>query len=316
METREITAFGSLTLNPCFDLTLTLSELKEDDVNRVEEELLESAGKGLHVTCVLSRFGIPGTAFILAGEESLPRYRQGLPAGDYEARFITFPGRIRENLSICPPGRCLKINRKGFSCTREGLLSLMEQLEDYFRPGMLFAISGSWPGDFETADFLHITRLAGTHGVRLALDTDRVRLAELAEIRPFIIKPNEHELSLITGIPADTESGREQAVRALHDCGIPYVLLSLGGEGLILSAPDRRIIARVPKVPVRSTVGAGDSCLAGFLAGYKTGLSLEDCVRQAAACGTATAMLPGTGLATPELCDELIGRIEITVESK
>jgi 1-phosphofructokinase family hexose kinase len=311
MENREITGVLTLTLNPCFDLTLTLDKLDEDDVNRVSSELCESAGKAMHVSCVLSRFGIKSCALIVAGESSLETYRAGLPAGDYEVEFITAGGRIRENMTLCPPGRCLKINRLGFACTPETVDKIAAALERRLTPGMLLVVSGSWPKGFEVRDFLRISKLAEKKGARIALDAGHLNLAELCEIRPWLVKPNEHELAALTGLPAKTKPQRDKALEALHGCGISKILLSLGPRGLLLSADGEQVEARVPEVEVRSTVGAGDSSLAGFLYGCLSGLPSAECVRHGAAFGTATVTLPATGLVTRELAEKFLPLVEV-----
>ena len=314
MENREITGVLTLTLNPCFDLTLTLGRLDEDDVNRVSSELYQSAGKGVNVSCVLSRFGVGSAALVVAGEDSLDAYRANLPAGDFEVEFITAPGRIRENITACAPGRCLKINRTGFACTGETVDKLEAALARRLKRGTLLVISGSWPEGFEMRDFLRISELAAAKGARVALDAGHIGLPELRELRPWLIKPNEHELAALTGLPVKTKPQTDKALGALHGCGISKVLLSLGPGGLLLSSDGAQYAARAPKVKVCSTVGAGDSSLAGFLYGYLTGLPPAECVRYGAAFGTATVTLPGTGLVTRELAEKILPRVEVGSE--
>ena len=126
-----------------------------------------------------------------------------------------------------------------------------------------------------------------------------------------MIKPNIHELREIVEIKGSSIDDIADAARVLHNNGVENVLVSLGGNGLLYISGDKTIRAVVPQVEVKSTVGAGDSALAGFIIGYVKDNPIEDCVRLAAACGTACAMRDGTLLATKKLANQLLDQIQI-----
>jgi 6-phosphofructokinase 2 len=133
-------------------------------------------------------------------------------------------------------------------------------------------------------------------GAFIFLDTDGAALKESIAYQPTGIKPNQFELSRLIGRDLKKETEIIWACEELHEKGIPYVLVSRGKDGLILSTKEQRIKAVAPPVEVGSAVGAGDSVVAGFILAHSMGKDLEECVRLACAAGTATAQTPGTEL--------------------
>ena len=144
------------------------------------------------------------------------------------------------------------------------------------------------------------------------LDTDGEALKQSIEYQPTGIKPNRHELSRLIGRDLQGESEILKACVEIHEKGIPYVLVSRGKEGLILSTGEQKIKAVAPPVLVESTVGAGDSAVAGFILAHSLGKELTECVRMACAAGTATAQTPGTELCSMRDVEELLPLVEIS----
>jgi 6-phosphofructokinase 2 len=146
----------------------------------------------------------------------------------------------------------------------------------------------------------------------ILLDTDGKALAESIEYKPTAIKPNRHELSRLVGRALEDETAILSACKEIHQKGIRYVLVSMGKDGLILSSEDQVIKAVAPPVDVNSTVGAGDSSVAGFVMAFSQDKDIVDCVRLACAAGTATAKTPGTELCHREEVERILPSVKIT----
>lgn len=144
------------------------------------------------------------------------------------------------------------------------------------------------------------------------MDTDGKAFEESIEYQPSCIKPNQYELSRLVGRDLEKEADILKACDQVHRKGVPNVLVSRGKEGMILSAPDRRLKAVPPLVKVDSPVGAGDSSVAGFILAHSQGKDLVDCLRLACAAGTATAQTPGTELCHQEDVEKLLPLVQIS----
>ncbi|MBC8546187.1 hexose kinase [Clostridiaceae bacterium NSJ-31] len=285
----------TVSLNPALDITLWVSGL-DREYNDVTNEQWEAAGKAVNVARVMHAYGSPVKAVLLAGEDNRKRYfdrldREGI---DYEA--VLLPGETRENISLVQPdGSLLRLARPGFFVEAAHLDELKNRLRRLVGPGTLAVLAGRNPRGVGPEAFVELCAFLSGLEARLAVDTSSVGARELAAIRPWIIKPNLEELEGMTGRSCRTREDLCAALHGLHSGGVERVLLSLGGAGLLYSGADGAVwYAQVPEVPVKSTVGAGDSSLAGFLLAHRAGRPLEECVRIAASFGTAAVMIDGT----------------------
>ena len=180
------------------------------------------------------------------------------------------------------------------------------------RPGDIVVFAGSLPENVSVQDYVELILAVKKAGVLVAVDSDLLSLEDYRRISPWLIKPNIHELRHIVDVKGTTIDDVAASARLLRDSGVENVLVSLGGNGLVCIQGDRVVRAAVPRVEVKSTVGAGDSALAGFIVGHVKGYDLPECVRLAASCGTACAMRDGTLLATKETATALRDRVEVT----
>jgi len=291
--------FKTVTLNACFDLTLTLTQFSKSDVNRVTGDTTEPAGKGFSLARVLHTLGSPVESYIMLGEQDAARYAAlaGNSAG--KLHFVPVRGTIRENITLCTPEGIYKINRVAHDAPgsapdpKQGLHILAKKLVSSLEPSSIVGISGSIPPEISKDDFLYFCKKISVAGARLAIDCDFLNLDDLREIKPFIIKPNEHEIVRMTGI-----DDQDEALKALANCDIAYILLSLGPQGLRLYSKACDIWAHVPDVPVLSTVVAGDSALAAFLHALNNGQDIHSALILAAATSTVTVTKTGSGIGT------------------
>jgi 6-phosphofructokinase 2 len=173
-------------------------------------------------------------------------------------------------------------------------------------------LSGSLPKGVTPNLYGQLILAGREKGAFVLLDADGRALRESIAFQPSCIKPNQYELSRLAGREIHSESDILRACDEIHGQGIPCILVSRGRDGLIFSKGDRKIKAVAPPVNVDSTVGAGDSAVAGFILSHARGQNETDWVRWACASGTATAQTPGTELCHLETVEEILPRVEIT----
>lgn len=300
----------TLSLNPAIDVTLWTQTLKPDEDNIVEDEQYDAAGKAMNVSRALRYYGVDSTALVLAGRHNLHRYEERLRAEKVNYRLVTVDGYIRENISIVQPDRSVtRLMREGFCVEYEAVDEIKAQLSQMVTEGALVVISGKLPRGISPKVLKMICGHIASLGGRIALDTSTLTLEDFYEIKPWIIKPNYAEACQLAGEELASEKALEDFGREVNAHGIDNCLISLGGEGLIHTCAESVTRVLVPSVDVISAVGAGDCTLAGFIMSVQQGLSVERCLRVAAAFGTAACLTEGTNpppkLATANIIQQL-----------
>ncbi len=304
----------TLTANPSVDRTVTLTEpLRRGQVHRAASVTLHPGGKGVNVARVVSGSGAPVLA-VLPGADDDPVVH-GLRTAGIEFRTVAVAGGPRVNLTIAETdGTTTKINEPGFPLTARDLAELTALLVELAAGAEWIVLSGSLPPGVpvdwyaQLVATLSALRVSpnGTRRTRVAVDTSDAPLlalfGESVSATPDLIKPNSEELAQLTGFDAvdlENPTAAAEAAATLVDRGVGAVLATLGAAGAVLvTAADAWFAAAPPIVP-RSTVGAGDSALAGYLLADLAGASPADRLRTAVAYGSAATALPGTELPGP-----------------
>ncbi|MGW4632497.1 1-phosphofructokinase family hexose kinase [Nocardia sp. NPDC004415] len=299
----------TLTANPSVDRTVTLTEpLRRGQVHRASEVTSHPGGKGVNVARVVAGGGVPVTA-VLPGAEDDPVVT-GLRTAGIAYRTVAVPGQPRTNLTIAETdGTTTKINEPGRPLTGPDLAALTALLVESAAGAEWIVLSGSLPPGVPEDWYARLvaTLSTATHGAgpRIAVDTsDAPLLALFGEspvTAPDLVKPNTDELAQLTGRdPRDLENpaAAADAATALLERGVGAVLATLGAAGAVLVTGEGAWFAAAPPIVARSTVGAGDSALAGYLIADLAGAGPADRLRHAVAFGSAAAALPGTELPT------------------
>lgn len=294
----------TITFNPSFDTTLFLDGLHFDKANRVEEELTQSGGKGINVGQVVNRLGAEVVAFCLVGKEDRAKFAASLTDNIYV--FVEREGKTRENLTLRSKNECVKINRKGEAVDKAALIGFENVILNSLEGGDIAVISGSLPLGYNKDDLAAFCDRLNEKKVKIVLDTD-VDLSLLKRVKPFMIKPNEYEIKDITG---QTDNINDSA-RLCASNGVQNVLVSLGEKGMLAVTDNNEYYCMAPKVEAKSTVGAGDSAVAGFVAGTLMGLETEEILKLSVASGTATAMQEGTLLAQNQDIQSLLPLVKV-----
>lgn len=277
----------TITLNPAFDTTLTLDGLHSDKINRPISETRISAGKGINISESLSSLGLPTVAAAIVGRDSLEAFRRPLDEKGLHCRFIVIDGAVRENLTLLSEGHTIKINRAGCEVDENAIEQMKALIRDMWEDGDVAVFSGSIPEGITDEQVDSLISYAAECGYKVAIDSENISSERLISLHPWLIKPNEHELSIISGKELTSLSELLRECDKLARNGIEQVLLTVGEQGLFLVTKDNTIRAVPPKIEAVNTVGAGDTALAGYIYAYLSGMTPEDCAAFSAACGCA-----------------------------
>lgn len=284
----------TVTCNPALDYVLRLpGPLAPGQTNRSCTEEVQPGGKGINVSAVLAALGVESTALgFLAGEtgEWLDRLLAG---SGLRTAFIRLPaGSTRINVKI-KAGQETEINAAGPDIPPAALARLTAQL-DALAAGDTLVLAGSVPGTLPADLYRRLLAGLAGRGVQAVVDAEGALLAGVLPYRPFLIKPNRAELEGLAGRPLPADADVSRAAAALQAAGARNVLVSLGGEGALLRTETGRTLRiEAPAGRVVNSVGAGDSMVAGFLAGWAAQGDYAAALHLGAAAGSATAFAPG-----------------------
>ena len=304
----------TVTLNPALDKTATVENLRLDSVNRISELRVDPGGKGINVSKVVRELGAKTVAIALLGGHTGTMLRNMLAELGIECKVLEVEGETRTNLKIKDPALKTNtdINEPGPEVTDEQLRGMLDGLVSEVGGGDIVVLSGSLPRGAAADTYKVWVAALKKTGAKVYLDADGDKLVRGIEAKPDLIKPNEIELGAMMGRTLDADEKTVEAARELIDGGLDRVMVSMGGAGALYVARDVTIKANPVKVPVGSTVGAGDSVVAALAYAQDKGLGLEDTMRLAMATGAANVMQSGTQAAPRELVDSLIDKVVVT----
>lgn len=296
----------TVTANPSIDRAVRLAvPLEHGEVQRGLDVREDAGGKGVNVARALLAAGIDTVAVVPCADDDPYRVlldREGVPV-----RRVSVRGRVRANLTLADPdGTTTKINLPGPVVSADEAAALIEGVVEAAEGATWVVFAGSLPpglGDGYYADAIAAVRARwGDRSPRIAVDTSGPALARVvAEAAPDLIKPNDEELAELVGakVGADAAASAISQARALVPARVGAALITLGADGALLVTADGVLRAVAPRITVASTVGAGDSSLAGYLIADAAGAGSASRVRRAVAYGAAAASLPGTQIPTP-----------------
>ena len=300
----------TVTFNPAIDYVVRLdAPLEVGQVNRACGEDCVLGGKGINVSGVLAQLGCPSVALGFVAGETGAWLERGLAAQGLHTDFVHLEnGMTRINVKI-KAGQETELNGAGPDIPEDAMRALEEKL-DRLQQDDILVLAGSIPASLAQTTYERILARLEGRGVRAVVDATRDLLVNVLRYRPFLIKPNNHELSEITGVKLTTDREIAAAAKMMQDKGARNVLVSMAGDGAML-LDEQGGVHRIgcPKGKVVNSVGAGDSMAAGFVAGYQqSGGDYEAALRLGTACGSATAF--SLGLATKADIDKLLKTME------
>ena len=295
----------TVTFNPAIDYILRTPPLAKGEVNRTTGEELLYGGKGINVSVILSRLGVPTVALGFVGGFTGDALVEMVRSAGVDSDFIPIEnGRTRINVKLwSEDGAVTEVNAQGPEISHEAMEIFYRKIGRLTEEDTL-VLAGSVPSSLPSDLYRQILERIHGHGVRTVVDATGDLLLNVLAYRPFLIKPNRAELSEVVGRPLPDDDAIEEAARQLQDKGARNVLVSLGGDGALLVDENGKVHReKAMGKKTLYTVGAGDSMVAGFLAGV--GRGYEYALRLGSAAGGATAS--STGLATKKEIEELLG---------
>ena len=298
----------TLTANPSLDRTIELPvPLERGSVQRGTSSRQQPGGKGVNVSRALVACGVASTA-VLPGQDSDP-VLTALAAAGIPVRNLRIGAPIRSNITLTEPdGTTTKINEPGPELSEADANALVELVVTASAHADWLVLAGSLPPGLAPDYYARVIRAvrdraaaAGNAGPRIAVDTSGAPLAGVlaSQERVDLVKPNAHELAEATDVGdgdalESDPAAAAAAARLLFARGVGAALVTLGARGAMLVTPTEAWIAAAPSIVARSTVGAGDCALAGYLLAVTRGHSDMEALAQAVAHGTAAASLPGS----------------------
>ena len=295
----------TVTFNPAIDYVVRLdAPLEVGEVNRARGEDCVLGGKGVNVSGVLAELGCKSVALGFVAGETGAWLERGLAKQGIATDFIHLPeGMTRINVKI-KAGQETELNGAGPNIPE----SAMQQLEaklDALQEGDILILAGSIPASLAQDTYERLLARLQGKGVRAVVDATRDLLVNVLKYRPFLVKPNNHELGEIVGRRLTTDAEIVAAAAVLQSKGARNVLVSMAGDGALL-LDEKGCTHRIgcPKGQVVNSVGAGDSMVAGFVAGYLQNGDYNAALRLGTACGSATAF--SLGLARKADIDALL----------
>lgn len=279
----------TVTFNPALDYVMNVEKLSTDDINRTESEELYYGGKGINVSAILSRLNIPTVALGFTAGFTGKKLREMMDDDGIKNDFTELnSGFTRINVKV-KFGKELDINANGPEITADKIKELFLKLKK-LNDGDYLVLAGSVPASLPDDLYSKILEELSGKNINIVVDTTGNQLINVLKYKPFLIKPNHHELGEIFGQEMDTTEKITEYAKKLQDMGAVNVLVSRGGDGAVLVDGNGTVhpAAAVEGTLVNS-VGCGDSMVAGFIAGYITNKSYSEALKLSVASSAATA---------------------------
>lgn len=279
----------TVTFNPSLDYIVSVDDFKLGLTNRTSYELMLPGGKGLNVSTVLRNLGIENTALGFIAGFTGEEIRKEIEASGVKSEFIIIEeGLSRINVKLKSIDGT-EINGQGPEISREKVAELMKRLEQLDEGDVLF-LAGSIPSSMPDDIYREIMKQLQGKGVRIVVDATKDLLMNVLEYHPFLIKPNNHELGEIFHTELKTRAEVIPYARKLQEMGARNVLISMAGEGAVLVAENgEEYTSPAPKGKLVNGVGAGDSMVAGFMAGWMEKEDYGHAFHMGIAAGSASA---------------------------
>lgn len=297
----------TVTLNPAVDYYIGLEEFQEGGLNQAKTAYTLPGGKGINVSKVLKNFGEKSVALGFVGGFTGDYIKNDLKSEGIEENFVNIKDMTRINLKIKTLSDESEVAGKSPNINDEEYKEFLSKTKD-IKSGDILVLSGSIPSSLPKNIYEQIISEL-PQGVKIILDTRGETLREVLREGIFLVKPNNHELEDFFGENYSTDEEIIEAGKKLMKLGSENVLISLGKDGSILITKDGVYRGNVPKGELVSSVGAGDSMVAGIIYGLSTGKTMEETYRYGIASGSSTAF--SQGLTDFESMKKLLNEIEI-----
>lgn len=298
----------TITFNPALDYIAQVENFEIGQINRTKTEKILPGGKGLNVSTVLKNLGLENTALGFIAGFTGKELKRKIEEYGIETDFVEVKNGItRINVKISSKEETA-LNGNGPEISEEELQQLLEKIER-IQENDIVILAGNVPKCIKNDIYEIICNKLEKNGVTFIVDSTRELLINVLKYKPFLIKPNKDELQETFNVKINTNEQIVEYAKKLQEMGAQNVLISLGGEGAILVTKDnKQYYKKAPKGQVVNTVGAGDSMVAGFIAGYLKSGDYEQALKMGIATGSASTF--SINLATKEEVEILLKNIK------
>lgn len=303
----------TLTLNPAVDKQLTVPEIIYDKVLRATDRQVDIGGKGFNVSRMLNEMDTPSVAIGYVGGISGEFVINGLSSLGIETDLLWVEGETRTNISIVEitSNQYIKVNEPGPVVTKIDQDKLIKIVQQRTKPDDWWILSGSLAPGIPTRFYAEIITIIQAVKANTILDASGAALSEAVARKPYLVKPNSEEASLLVDMPITNFNEAAEAARAIQKLGPLNVVISMGSNGAILSNGEKLWLGRSPKIEEGNPIGAGDSMVSGLVWRLVKGDSLKEALRWGIACGAATASEDGTGVGSRPIVESFAEKINI-----
>lgn len=298
----------TVTLNPSIDFIVKVDGLKLGDLNRMKEDFKLPGGKGINVSRILKRMDTESTALGFLGGFTGNFISEWLKEEQINTAFTNVQSDTRINIKLKSDTET-EINGLGPVLSEKEIEDLKQTMNNV-KKGDIVVLSGSTPASLRNGFYQELIEIIRGKEAEFVIDTTGDDLKDALAKRPLLIKPNNHELAELYHTEFKSIEDILPYGKKLLEEGAQNVLISMAGDGALLFTKDGAYQSNVLVRPLKNSVGAGDSMIAGFIGSYSKDQDPVEAFKWGVACGSATAF--SDDLATKALIDELIPEVEIT----
>lgn len=280
----------TITLNPALDYIIAIKKLQLNEINTTQDEHILPGGKGINVSIILKRLEVDSIALGFISGFTGEEIKRLVEAEKIKTDFINLKsGNSRINVKILEEEKETAINSKGPVVNNKSIKELYQKL-DILEKDDILVLSGSTPKGIDESIYEKICEKIKEKNIKIVVDSTKGLLLSTLKYKPFLIKPNHHELGEIFNTEITNKDEALEYAKILQQQGARNVLVSMGGKGSVLLDENRETYKKdvIKNKNVINTVGAGDSMVAGFLAGYLKYQNYEDALKLGIASATAT----------------------------
>ncbi|PYC22153.1 1-phosphofructokinase [Pseudomonas mosselii] len=307
----------TLTLNPALDITISLDRLRPGAVNRSQAQHSHAAGKGLNVAQVLADLGHSVTVGGFLGLDNLAPFEALIAWRGFADCFVRVPGETRSNIKLVEAdGQVTDINGPGPEVDEAARDALLQRLAEVAPEHDAVVVAGSLPRGISPEWLRELLLMFKSQGLKVALDSSGEALRVGLEAAPWLVKPNTEELGEVLGQPVLDPAGQRGAAQRLLASGVEHVVVSQGEQGVTWFAAGLALHAQPSKVRIASTVGAGDSLVAGMVHGLLQAEAPAATLRRATAIAAQAVTQVGFGIQDREQLARLEAAVHLAEQQE